>query len=74
MVIQIEPLHTLSVLIFAGIYFCELKKSYFVGTYFCKWQVFENFEFIDFRPKEKRIRKYENMNYELLGNMNFVHI
>ena len=35
--------------------FLRAKKSYFVGTYFCKWQVFENFEFIDFSPKEKRI-------------------
>ena len=65
--------HTLSVLIFACIYFCELKKSYFASTYFCKWQVFEtfastyfcewqvfeNFEFINFSPKEKIIRKRE---------------
>ena len=62
---------TLSVLIFACIYFHELKKSYFASTgcsewqvfenfkstYFCEWLVFENFEFINFRPKENRIRK-----------------
>ena len=28
-----------------------------MSTYVCKWQAFENFEFINFRPKEKRIRK-----------------
>ena len=56
-IILIETLHTLSILIFACTYFCELKKSYFVSTYVCEWQAFENFEFINFRPKEKRIRK-----------------
>ena len=35
-------------------------KSYFehfTSTYFCKWQVFENFKFMNFSPKGKRIRK-----------------
>ena len=35
----------------------KLKKMYFTSTHFCEWQVFENFEFINFSPKEKRIRK-----------------
>ena len=57
--------------IFTCIYFCELKKSYFastffrkwqvfenfVTTYFCEWQVFENSDFINFSPKEKKVRK-----------------
>ena len=51
-IIQIETLHTLSVLKKA-----KLKKMYFTITHFCEWQVFENFEFINFSPKEKRIRK-----------------
>ena len=55
-VIQIETLHTLSVLISACIHVCELKKPYFASTYFYEWQVFESFEFINFSPKEKRIR------------------
>ena len=39
------------------VYFCKLKKSYFASTYFCKWQVFENFEFINFIPKEEKNKK-----------------
>ena len=54
-------------IIFACIYFCELKKSYFASTYFCEWQVFENFEFINFTPKEKRIRKRQ-FNHEICGS------
>ena len=65
-VIQIETLHTLSVLIFAYIYFCELKKSYFARTYFWEWTVFENFEVINFSSKEKRIRKRQ-LNQEIFG-------
>ena len=44
-------------IIFACIYFCELKKSYFASTYFCEWQVFENFEFINFTPPKKKNKK-----------------
>ena len=39
---------TLGVLIFACIYFRELKKSYFASIYFREWQVFENFATIYF--------------------------
>ena len=51
---QIETLHTLSILIFACIYFCELKK-----IVFHKYLFFPNgnFEFINFNRIEKRIRK-----------------
>ena len=34
--------------------YLRAKKSYFGSTYFCEWQVFENFELINFNPKEKR--------------------
>ena len=37
--------------------FSQAKKSYFASTYFREWQAFDNFEFINFSPKEKRIRK-----------------
>ena len=47
----------LNVLIFACIYFCKLKKFYFASTFFCEWQVFEDFEFVNFSPIEKRIWK-----------------
>ena len=61
----------LCVLIFACIYFHELKKPYFASTYFREWQVFENFtstyffewevfenfEFINFSPKKKEKEK-----------------
>ena len=59
---QYSFLVDLSVLIFACIYFRELKEIYsasiyfrkwqvfenFASTYFCKWQDFQNFEFINF--------------------------
>ena len=48
---------TLSGSIFACIYFWEPKKLYFVSTYFCEWQVYENFEFINLAPKKKEQEK-----------------
>ena len=30
-----------------------MRLLYFASTYICKWQVFENFEFLNFSPKEK---------------------
>ena len=55
---QIETLHTLSVLIFACIYFCELKKLYFASTYFLQLASFWKFRvYINFSPIEKRTRK-----------------
>ena len=66
MLVQTETLHTLSILIFACIYSCELKKSYFASAYFFEWQVFQNFEFINFSPKEKRLRKRQ-LNQGIFG-------
>ena len=42
------------------------KKLFFASIYFCKWQVFENFEIINFSPKEKRIRKRQ-LNQRMFG-------
>ena len=39
-----------------------------MSTYFCKCQVFENFEFINFSHKEKRIQKRQ-LNQETLANV-----
>ena len=58
-IIQIETLHTLSILISACIYFCELKKRILRVLIFYEWQVFDNFEFINFSPIEKWIRKIQ---------------
>ena len=56
-IILIETLHILSILIFACTYFCELKKITF-REYLClQMASFWKFEFINFRPKEKRKRK-----------------
>ena len=54
---QIETLHTLSVLIFACIYFCKLKKIVFPENLFLRMASFWKFAFINFNPKDKRLRK-----------------
>ena len=48
------------------------KKSYFASTCFCEKRVFENFEFINFSPKEKGIRKRQ-LNQGTFGSV-FVKI
>ena len=54
---QTEKLHTWSILIFTCIYFCELKNFISWVFIFCECQVFENFNFMNLNPIEKRIRK-----------------
>ena len=64
---------TLSVILFACIYFCELKKNRISRVLvFCEKRVFENFEFINFSPKEKGIRKRQ-LNQGTFGSV-FVKI
>ena len=66
MVIQIETLHTLSVLIFACSYVCELIKSYFASTYFCE---FENLKIssLSVVKKKKTKKKYVEVKYDFCG-------
>ena len=56
-IIQIGTLHTLSVLIFAGIHFCKLKKSYFTSTYFLRMASFWKCEVYKFQLHRKQNKK-----------------
>ena len=57
MVIRTETLNILSVLIFACLYVCELKKSCFVCPYFCEWLVSLKFRVYKFQPQRKKNKK-----------------
>ena len=46
--------------------YLRAKKSYFGSTYFCEWQVFENFELINFNPKEKIKKTVESRDIRLM--------
>ena len=52
-----ETLHALSVLTFACIYFCELKKSYFARTYFFRMATFWKCQVYKFQPHRKQNKK-----------------
>ena len=56
-VIQIETLHTFNVLIFACIYFCELKKIVFCEYLFLRMASFWKFRVYKFQRQRKKNKK-----------------
>ena len=56
-VIQMETLHTLSVLIFVCISFCELKKIVFREYLFLQMASFWKFRDYKFQPQRKKNKK-----------------
>ena len=63
------PCITLSILIFACIYFCKQKKSYFISTCFGEWQVFENSASTNFLWMAN-FWKFRVYKFELQGKKN----
>ena len=68
LIIQIETLHTLSIPIFASTCFSELKKSYFVSTYFFQMVSFWEFRVDKFHPHRKKNKKktFESRDMRLI--------